>query len=483
MSSITAYGSGARAVSTASSQFTSLKDTLADLQSQMSTGKIAQTYGGLSGTAAAASLDLSARLATLTGYGTTISNAQTRVNLASTNTQQLSTLASNLASTVTSSTVADLAQRGQAQIIAQGDLAEAIDALNTDINGTYIFSGRTTDTQPVASMDTILNGADGLKGLVDVVADRKAADLGSGEGGLKVTSPTTSSLKIASENTTTDVGFVISSMTSSNAAITTATTGTPPASTLNVTAQPNTGDTITLNLTLPDGTTKALTMTAGSSTSDSGDTFAIGSTTDETTANIKTALDKLLTTSANTDLAAASTMRASTDFFAGNYPSDEVVSWYNGDSGTGSARETASVQVGDNQSVAIGLRANETGFATIMAGFGALAVETYTATDDADNVAKYNAIASRASALLTGANGTQAVDQVTTDLANASVTLGNASDRTKATTAQVQDTLSSNTDADTTKVATELLAVQNQLQASYSVTAAIAKLSLTDYMS
>ena len=479
--SITAYGSGSRATSAASTQFKSLKDTLGTLQTQLSSGKVATTYSGL-GSGATLSLSLNAKLSSLDGYSSAITTAQNRVNIAATGLQSVSDLAGSLGADLSGSFLTDAAQRGQAQTLAQGDMAQVIDVLNSDVNGTYIFSGAATDTQPVASLDAILNGADGLKGVTQVVSDRITADLGSGEGGLTTTA-TGSNVAIASENATTDYGFVISSATSSNAAITvTPGTGTPPSTTLGVTAQPNTGDTISLNLTLPDGTTKTLTLTAGSSTSDSGDTFAIGVTTDDTAANIKTALDKLLTTSSGTDLSAASTMRATTDFFDGNYPSDEVVDWYKGDDNSGSARDTYTVGIGDDQSVSIGMRANETGLKTILSSLAAIAVTSFPSTDTEVD-ARFNALASRTSSALLGDDGRTAVDNMTTDLSVASTTLGSASDRVSASKAQVQDSISTVEDVDTTETAQKLLAVQNQLQASYQTTAAIAKLSLTDYLS
>jgi flagellar hook-associated protein 3 FlgL len=316
MTTISGYSQSSRAVVNSANQFADQKNTLDTLQTQLSSGKIAYTYAGL-GAGAATSLSMNARLTTLNGYGSAITNAQTRVSLASTGLQQMSSLSKTLATDLTGNYMTDIAQRGQVQTIAKGDFAEAVDTLNSDINGNYLFSGRATDTQPVASMDTILNGAN----------------------------DTTVTIARTSPDSNTDAGMNITSATSSNlSAITfTATAATPPTTppttspasmAFNVISQPTAGDTISLTLKLPDGTPKVLTLTAGTATSTAGDTFAIGATLADTAANIKAALGSQLSTTIANDLPAASTMRASTDFFDGKYPSDKVVQWYKGDSAT-----------------------------------------------------------------------------------------------------------------------------------------------------
>jgi flagellar hook-associated protein 3 FlgL len=161
--------------------------------------------------------------------------------------------------------------------------------------------------------------------------------------------------------------------------------------------------------------------------------------------------------------------------------SAKTIIWYKGDTGSDSARETAPVQVGDSQSVAIGVRADESGFQAAFAAFGAMAVESFPQSDSL-TVPRFHALSQRASGALLGTTQ-PVVSQITTDLANASITLGNAAARVSASKAQVQNGIDSAENADPTEVAAKLMALQTKLQASYQMTASIAKLSLTDYIS
>ena len=55
----------------------------------------------------------------------------------------------------------------------------------------------------------------------------------------------------------------------------------------------------------------------------------------------------------------------------------DTVIWYQGDDGADWARNTATVQVGNNQVVGTGARANEEAFRIGLAQFGVMAVETF----------------------------------------------------------------------------------------------------------
>jgi flagellar hook-associated protein 3 FlgL len=489
MTTISGFSQAARATAQAASQFKSQKDTLDTLQGQLATGKVAYTFAGL-GTGATASVHLNARVATLDGYSNAIGAAQTRVKLASTGLEFAAGMAQSLGSDLIGSDLTNVAQRGQVQTLAQGNLAQMVDVLNTDVNGRYLFAGRAADTEPVASLDTILHGDGKLKGVKAVVADRIAADLGGGGLGGVTNSVAGTSVTIARDPADpATIGMTVQgAISTAPSRVFASAAGTPPAATINVAAQPLAGDALSVSFNLPDGTSKTLNLVAATTGSASGDTYAIGATPADTANNIKLALGQLLTTNTSTDLAAASTMRASTDFFDGK-PAGQVVSWYKGDSDPASAsvteavqaRNTGVVQVGDHQSVAIGLRANEIGLRTTMASFAAMAVTTFSSTDTTV-LAPFNALATRASAKLLGDTGQKAIQGMTADLATASLTLSDAGSRASAVRAQAQGSLDLVENADPTKVATELMAVQTRLQASYQTTAALGKLSLTDYL-
>ena len=66
-----------------------------------------------------------------------------------------------------------------AQQNAEIRMQESIDLLNTDVAGRTCFPAARPDTMPVESYDRIMNG-DGTKaGLKQLIAERKAADLGA----------------------------------------------------------------------------------------------------------------------------------------------------------------------------------------------------------------------------------------------------------------------------------------------------------------
>lgn len=501
---ITAYGRGARAAQTSSDLFGGIKGTLGTLQQQLSSGRVASTYAGL-GSGAATSLQLNARLSTSQGYASAIGGAQTRVNLASSGLQHISSLAHELGSLGAQLSLAPPISVQSSQIAANGDLAEAVDVLNSDVNGVYLFSGRTADTQPVTSTQLILDGDGTRAALRDLVAQRKAADLGSaGLGRLTVASSGTS-VTLAEEAAGLPFGLKIAGASVVGSGLAAANAAGPPASaTVTVATQPAAGTQLTIGLTLPDGTATSLQLSArvdDGKPAPAG-TFNIGATAADTAANLQAALGGTLQTTATTTLAAASALKASTDFFAGSTAAppprvsgppydtatalvagtaDNTVIFYLGDDSAGSARATAPVKVGDDQTLGIGLRANEAPLQSVLAAFGALAADTFPAGDPTAT-ARFTALSAKVSGLLLGSTGASGVDAITTDLANASTALAHASDRVAAKTAQIQNALDPIENISPETVAEKLLDTQTRLQASYQVTSTISKLSLTDFL-
>lgn len=494
---IPAYGGAARIALQADAQFRSLKESLGTLQLQLSTGKTASTYAGL-GAGAAASLSGRARIATLDGYASNVADAKLRVQLMSQGVGQIDKLTRALAASLPSTYNGTAIGQTTAEVSAEDGLKQAIDILNTDVSGRYLFSGRTQDTEPVASYDLIMKGDGERAGLGQLVAERKAADLGPDGRGRLTLSSSGLSTTVGEEAAGLPFGLKIGSATASGSGITASVTAGPPAAaTIGVAAQPAAGDTVALALNLPDGTTSTVTLTAGG-TGTTG-TFAIGASPAETAANLGAALDKAVQLAASTTLASASTLAASRAFFAGSASAPparvagppyatatatvagtaaDTVIWYRGDDSAGSARETAPVRTGDGTSVAIGARADEAGFQDALSALGALAADSFGSTD-ATSAARYGALADRIATRLGSSGG---VTDVASDLSVANAALGTASDRIAAAKAHLQDVIGGVENADPNEVATKLLATQTRLQASYQTTAVIAKLSLVDYL-
>jgi flagellar hook-associated protein 3 FlgL len=468
----------------------SLRDQMTDLQRQLATGMVTTDYAGL-GTDASKALGVEKTLSRYGDYSAAITDGNLRLKLMDTSLTAIAKQASTVASATVSGGFGNLGGTGQttAQLTSKSAMQAVIDALNQNSAGRYLFSGRATDVQPVVDYDTMINGTATQAGLKQIIAERKAADNTNGSGNLTATA---TGNVVSILNASTSVGLQAGSPGSSNAGVAVATVAGPPAgSTVTFNSIPSDGDTVQVTLTLPDNSTKTLTFTARAGAADpTKNEFQIGATPAATANGLAGVVTSTLQTVAATDLQAASAMRASNDFFGATAATPYTrltatpnpagtVQWYQGDTTSPSARDTASVQVGDNQSVSIGAQANEAGFRTLLARLGVLATETFDATATNDP-ARYSAMISRASpsAVTTG----QTLTDIQTQLGLASATLDTAKKTNTARGATLQDTLDSIEQADTTKVATALADLQTRLQASYTLTSTMSKLSLVNYL-
>ena len=278
--------------------------------------------------------------------------------------------------------------------------------------------------------------------------------------------------------------------------------GTAGSVTLTVGGTPAVGDTVTLTLGLHDGTTTTITLTAAATAdASSRDTFAIGATPALTAQNLSATLANALSNAASTTLAASSVTRATENFFDGsttpglaprrvssagtgyerNTANTKTVIWYQGDDTAADPRATATVQAGANRSIGIGAQANEGALRTALAGLAAIAGDTFSDPATATDVARFKALSQRSSTLLTSAKG--GITGIATDLSLASSGLSGAKSLAQASKATLQGALDGVETVSTEEVATKLLNLQTQLQATYQVTSMLSKLSLVNYLS
>ncbi len=241
-----------------------LKSRLDTLTNQLSSGKVGTTYGSL-GAGRTTSLSAHAALSALDGYDAVITNATTRVTLANASVTQINTLGDGLRRSLTASNSSTIANTPQ---VARNSLDAAVDALNVDLAGQYIFGGRATDAPPVASTDTILNGdvAKGLAGLKTLIAEQTKADLGAGTGrvGAAVTGTNGTIVTIGEDDGGTNAmenranfGFRLLDVKSSNVAAIDpkVTSAGAPADVIFAFAQaPQDGDRLRVTLNQADGT-------------------------------------------------------------------------------------------------------------------------------------------------------------------------------------------------------------------------------------
>jgi len=485
-----------------------LRATMMDLQRQLSTGQKAATYGGL-GPDRFTALNLQARLSQMTGYSNVIQSSSLRLTLMDKSMSGLNDIVKNAQSAATSATYEpNAAGRTIAQVSADDQLKMMIDLMNTDSAGQYLFSGRATDVKPVAGYDEMINGAAGKAGLKQMIAERQAADLGTGGLG-RLTPPSLSGTTVTLERDAANpgpFGFTISSATTSSASISlSGPTGPQQTTTVGFTAQPADGDSVSLSLTLPDGSTKTITLTASSDTPAATGSFAIGATTAATAANFQSALQSELASASKTSLTAASSLTASKAFFAGSPSSPpmrvpspaaaatglvagtdaDTVIWYRGDDDTTAypnARTTAVAKVGDALSVGVGARANEQAVQQSFAMLAALSL-TDVAPSDPDGKTRYAELANRVRQGLSFPDGMQSITGMSAELASANAAIKTAKDRMTASKNVLTNSLGDISTADPQETTAALLALQTRLQATYATTAALSRLSLVNYLS
>jgi flagellar hook-associated protein 3 FlgL len=479
---------------------------LEDLQRQLTTGKKSETFGGL-GIGRITSLDLRAKLSEVQGYRATITQSQIRIKQLDLGLDQLGKISGDLrANTIAPQYDPDAAGFTTMQKFSRLRLDEAVDVLNTEINGVRLYSGRSSDIRPVVDVPTLLNGdATGRAGVLQLVAERKAADFGLAPNEGRVIEGGAGSTATLTEDGAHPFGFKLSAASSTSPGITaTFTAGAPVNINFNVTALPTAGEQVRFQLTMPDGTKQDINLTARTGptvpVSDAGG-FDIGATPAATGANLRAAIDAAIGREAVTTLPATSAKAAADAFFAGSNsappqrvvgppatatllaagtPANTVI-WYKGDDTSLNARQTSLAKVDSGVSIGLGVQANEKGIARFMANLVVFSTETFNAAN-ANDQGRYRAMTDRMRTDLSQNNGVQTVQTIQIEISMASSTIKLADDRHRTKLGFMQDTLSGVEDADDNETSVKILSLQTKLQASYQVTSILSKLNLTDYL-
>jgi flagellin-like hook-associated protein FlgL len=302
----------------------------------------------------------------------------------------------------------------------------------------------------------------------------------------------------AAEATASPYGAQLTGVSSTSAA---GVTITPAQASIDLAANPADGDTVSFTFNLPDGTSETVKLTASSVVPTPAGSFAIGATPAATAANLNSALTSSIGTLAKTSLVAASAIRATHDFFdqppqrvdltppatlatataAVNGTAANTVQWYTGDAGTGSARATSTVRVDPSVTVQYGIRANEDAIRSLMESVALLAAVTTSPTDP-NGAGQISALNSRVAQNLTVTPGKQNIQDIQSDLANAQTVMKDATARQKLTQATMQNIVDQAENVSTDEVASQLLALQTDLQASYQTTAMLSQLSLVKFL-
>jgi flagellin-like hook-associated protein FlgL len=478
-----------------------LRSQLDTLIQQLASGKISNTYAGM-GSGRSLAIGLRAQLSGLAGYADTAVNLNTRISVANLSLQRLVDVGSSVKGAAVSA-VSEIDNTGQTagQKTALLGFFDSVDMLNAKSGDRYLFSGRATDTPPVTAADVIMNGNGAQAGLKQLILERRQADVGTGGlGRVVLTAPSATSVQIAEDASPSEFGLKLNAITSTlTGATITQPTGTPAAMSVDLGAtNPAEGESVKFTFNLPDGTTENITLTASSATPLPAGSFAIGADPTATAANLNAALNTSIGKLANGPLVAASAVTAGDNFFdqppmrVGTTPLGaattlvagtpaNTVSWYNGETGTDSARGTAVARVDQSITVQYGARADEQALRSQLQTVAVFAAVTTSVTDPNAN-AQIAALNQRIAQNLADVPGTQSIQDIQADFAGAGASIKAATDRQAQTKAITQTMLDSIEGINDDEVATKILALQTSLQASYQTTAMLYQMSLTKYL-
>ncbi|MBN8919682.1 MAG: flagellar biosynthesis protein FlgL, partial [Rhizobiales bacterium] len=161
--------------------------------------------------------------------------------------------------------------------------------------------------------------------------------------------------------------------------------------------------------------------------------------------------------------------------------SADTVYWYTGELASGSARDSVTARIDNQMSVNYGIRANEDGIRSLVQS---VAVYAATSFDPADATATNasGALVDRVRTAMSGSPSMQTIDEIATDIGSAQAAVKAAQDRQKQTGNVLNGLIDQAEGISTEEAATSILALQTRLQASLQTTAALYKMSLTNYI-
>ena len=158
-----------------------------------------------------------------------------------------------------------------------------------------------------------------------------------------------------------------------------------------------------------------------------------------------------------------------------------TVAWYTGEAGSGPARASSIARVDQTSNIQYGARANEQAIRSALQAVAAFAVVTTSPTSP-NATALVSALNQRVATNLKPQGTQQSVADIQTDLATAQVALKDVSARHSQAQVTLQNIVDQTESISTDQVATEILALQTTLQASYQTTSMLAGLTLTKFL-
>jgi flagellar hook-associated protein 3 FlgL len=139
------------------------------------------------------------------------------------------------------------------------------------------------------------------------------------------------------------------------------------------------------------------------------------------------------------------------------------------------------VQIGSGQSVQYGAQANEQAIRQAVQNIAVYAAVNISPTGTNAN-AQISALSQRIAANLTPQTGQQSISDIQTDFANAQTTIQSVQAQQTQSQAALQNLISDTEGISQNQVASEILQLQTNLQASYQTTAMLSQLSLVKFL-
>jgi flagellar hook-associated protein 3 FlgL len=158
-----------------------------------------------------------------------------------------------------------------------------------------------------------------------------------------------------------------------------------------------------------------------------------------------------------------------------------TISWYTGEAGQGSARATAIARVDQSVTVQYGARANESAIRSQLQTLAVFAAVTTSATNP-NAALQVAALSQRTAQNLAKQPGQQTVQDIQSDFATAQLTMKNATTRQTQSQGMLQAIIDQAESVSPDQVASQILALQTSLQASYQTTAMLSQLTLTKFL-
>ncbi|MTI19260.1 hypothetical protein E1162_18620 [Rhodobacteraceae bacterium RKSG542] len=504
------------------------QDKLETKSMQLASGRVAETYAGV-GPQRATSLSIRTEISAIDSYQRSVNLSSTQLDAMTKTLERMDELRTEAVGAIDPNTYL-VGSNGHttSQAAAKVHMLEVISLLNTDVAGYYLFGGGDANANPVAPIDTILEGEDGKMGLKDTMAAYSAAHLGAdGLGRLETatTSDAVSASLTLSEDMVGAFGLSLVGATTTSAsgtavfaaedAVSDPLNPVPASIVTSLSALPAAGDTFTYEVALPDGTTRSIELTAQASEGGEAGSFVVSQNADpatafnETISAMEAALKAELSVLSQTELRAYSDDVAGQEFFGtyedGRIPdaprlpdaagtgyvdaSSELAQWYTGSPDSGNVRQEKIALVDNGLKVEYGASALEKPFAELLQTMAVYVAADFTPTDPSDPqslaIAEsyYNTLSTATDSFLSVEGDRQSdIQAVTVEMSLTYSAVMNADSRLEQKSLTYSNMLGEIEGVDKTELAAEISFLQTNLEASYQATSMLLNMSIANYL-